>query len=140
MSLRRNEKEGAMRMILVALACTLFIACSTTRAAAPPSVDKGKKHRDADRLWKEAARIARTIEREFDAAARPCDKLDPEACVPVDFFAAAVKDAHLEPLGKLPRIGWLILGNKQVTDASLKHLTGLTQLQILILDGTKVTD
>jgi len=33
----------------------------------------------------------------------------------------------------------LILDNTQVTDAGLKHLKGLTNLQFLHLDGTQVT-
>ena len=36
--------------------------------------------------------------------------------------------------------GVLLLGNTQVTDAGLEHLRGLSQLQLLGLEGTQVTD
>jgi hypothetical protein len=49
-------------------------------------------------------------------------------------------DRMLERLRRLPRLLWVTLAGKQVTNASLEHLKGLTRLQDLSLNNTQVTD
>jgi hypothetical protein len=51
-----------------------------------------------------------------------------------------VTDAGLKELKGLNNLNVLVLNNTQVTDAGLKELKGLNNLEILSLDGTKVTD
>jgi hypothetical protein len=51
-----------------------------------------------------------------------------------------VTDAGLKELAALKQLQWLELSWTQVTDAGLKVLAGLTQLKRLYLSGTQVTD
>ena len=58
----------------------------------------------------------------------------------VDFFGAQVTDAGLKYLKGLTQLQQLSLIQAQVTDAGLEHLKGLTQLERLNLTSTQVTD
>jgi Leucine-rich repeat (LRR) protein len=58
----------------------------------------------------------------------------------VDLNKTQVTDAWLKHLNGLPNLQSLRLDNTQVTDAGLEHLKGLTSLQSLNLDNTQVTD
>lgn len=51
-----------------------------------------------------------------------------------------VIDAGLEHLKGLTQLQMLTLDGTQVTDAGLEHLKGLVQLQMLDLRDTRVTD
>jgi len=66
-----------------------------------------------------------------------------------DFFSEATGvyaygtnagDVVLEHLKGLPRLEWLSISGRQITDARLKHLKGLTGLDWLVLSGTEVRD
>ena len=65
-----------------------------------------------------------------------------------DFFRDAVRvsvrrevtDAGLEYLKGLSQDAWLVLDDSRITDAGLKHLEWLAQLSGLSLQHTKVTD
>ncbi|MCE9553696.1 MAG: hypothetical protein K8T91_10040 [Planctomycetes bacterium] len=87
----------------------------------------------------ESMNIARAIEK-MGGFAVPCDRMNPDACVYVDFKNKTVSDASLDRLGRLPRIGSLILDGTTVTDTGLAKLKGLTELRVLSLDQTKITD
>jgi hypothetical protein len=120
------------------------------------------------RIWEEEDEIARQV-RALGGWATPCDRLDPLACVFVDFAGnftdeTEVTEPVLQRLGRLPRIGSLCLDgtaaadgwlehvsrltqlqclsliNTKITDAGLEHLRGMTRLRFLCLEGTKVTD
>ena len=49
-------------------------------------------------------------------------------------------DAGLKHLEGLTQLQWLSLNDTKISDAGLEHLKGLTQLQSLWLLRTKVTD
>jgi len=54
--------------------------------------------------------------------------------------SSQITDAGLAHLRGLTQVQILNLDGTQITDAGLVHLQGLTQLQLLILDNTLVTD
>jgi len=89
--------------------------------------------------WAEEAPIVEQI-RELGGWAIPCDRLDPRACVHAEFRNAKMDLATLERLGRLPRIGTLILQDTPITDEGLQFLANLTQLQHLSLANTQITD
>lgn len=89
--------------------------------------------------WAEEAPIVEQI-RGLGGWATPCDRLDPRACVHAEFREAKMDKATLERLGRLPRIGTLILQDSPITDEGLKLLAALTQLQYLSLANTQITD
>src|SRR5262249_39823966 len=60
--------------------------------------------------------------------------------VSVDLGSTKVTDAGLKHLAGLMQVQMLILNRTGVTDAGLKHLAGLMQVQILDIGATKVTD
>jgi uncharacterized protein YjbI with pentapeptide repeats len=60
--------------------------------------------------------------------------------VGVDLSGRQVTDAGLEHLKGLTSLQDLDLTGTQVTDAGLEHLKALTSLQVLDLSGTQVTD
>jgi internalin A len=60
--------------------------------------------------------------------------------VGVDFRRAAITDAELKELKKLRNLQSLNLSGTRVTDAGLKTLKDLASLQSLDLVGTRVTD
>jgi Leucine-rich repeat (LRR) protein len=60
--------------------------------------------------------------------------------VGVDLSGTKLTDAGLKHLAGLKQLQWLLLSFNKVTDAGLKHLAGLKQLQWLDLSHTKVTD
>jgi hypothetical protein len=60
--------------------------------------------------------------------------------VSVDLGKTKVTDAGLKDLAGLKQLQWLNLTKTQVTDAGLKHLAGLKQLRELDLRNIKVTD
>lgn len=87
----------------------------------------------------ESMNIARAVEN-MGAFATPCDRLNPDACVDVSFKNKTVSDDLLDQLGRLPRIGSLILDGTKVSDTGLAKLKGLTELTYLSLDQTNITD
>ena len=89
--------------------------------------------------WAEEAPIVEQIG-ELGGWATPCDRLDPRACVHAEFRNAKMDAATLERLGRLPRIGTLILQDTPITDEGLQFLANLTQLQHLSLANTQITD
>ena len=54
--------------------------------------------------------------------------------------SAKLKDEDLELLKRFPNLRELSLGMTAITDAGLKHISGLKKLTILGLVGTKITD
>jgi len=58
--------------------------------------------------WAEEAPIVEQI-RELGGWATPCDRLDARACVHAEFRTTKMDKTTLERLGRLPRIGTLIL-------------------------------
>jgi len=62
-----------------------------------------------------------------------------QALVGVNLSFRDVSDADLEQLKGLTSLTYLDLSGTKVTDAGLKHLKGLSSLQTLYLAGTKVT-
>lgn len=91
------------------------------------------------RIWEEENEIARQV-RELGGSGMPCGALNPLACVYVDLSRRAVTEAALRQLGRLPRIGNVVLAGSSITDNGLEHISNLTQLQRLRLDGTAITD
>ena len=55
-------------------------------------------------------------------------------------FNGKVTDAELKPLEDLPQVQQLFLGGAGITDAGLEHVKGLTHLQWLWLGDTQITD
>jgi len=51
-----------------------------------------------------------------------------------------VTDAGLKHLKALTQLQYVNIGHAEIGDAGLEHLKGLTKLQTLVLDGTKVTE
>jgi len=72
----------------------------------------------------------------------PTGKLNvlPPPEVPFSLRLSSVTDAGLKELASLTQLQTLDLDNTKVTDAGLKELAGLKQLRELHLSGTKVTD
>jgi internalin A len=68
------------------------------------------------------------------------DKAKNKPIVGVVLFNAQVTDAALKELAGLKQLQMLHLSDTKVTDAGLKYLAGLKQLAELDLSGTKVTD
>ena len=97
------------------------------------SIDKAKKKNDATKATPE----------EVIAAIKKLGgqvKVDNnKAVVEVRLGGRQVTDAGLEHLKGLTHLKILYLADTQVTDAGLEHLKGLTKLQLLWLFGTKVT-
>ena len=60
--------------------------------------------------------------------------------VRLDFRGSPVTDAGLKHLRGLTNLETLELSHTQITDDGLKHLTGLPNLNYLELAGTKITD
>ena len=60
--------------------------------------------------------------------------------VGVDLSGVRITDATLKPLTLLPHLEMLLLSGTDVTDEGLKHLHGLNSLRTLFLRQTKVTD
>jgi len=89
--------------------------------------------------WEEEAPIMEQT-RELGGRATPCDRLDPRASVHAEFRNAKMEPATLERVGRLPRIGTLILQDTPITDEGLQLLANLTQLQHLSLANTQITD
>lgn len=60
----------------------------------------------------------------------------------VSFYlqGAAIKDADIAPVAKVPRVAYLHLGKTGITDAGLVHLKGLAELEQLHLEGTGIGD
>jgi len=58
----------------------------------------------------------------------------------VGLGATRVTDAELRNVAKLTEVEWLWLKDTQITDAGLTHLTGLKRLRVLGLAGTGITD
>ena len=54
-------------------------------------------------------------------------------------FVSPVSDAGLKELGKLDQLQTLTLTNSLVTDAGMKELKSLKNLEMLSLNQTKVT-
>ena len=69
-----------------------------------------------------------------------CLKVKDKPTVGVYLSGTDVTDAGLKDLAGLKQLQWLNLTKTQVTDAGLKHLAGLKQLRLLLLTNTKVTD
>jgi hypothetical protein len=67
-------------------------------------------------------------------------KVKDKPTVGVYLSGTDVTDAGLKDLAGLKQLQWLNLTKTQVTDAGLKHLAGLKQLRLLLLTNTKVTD
>jgi hypothetical protein len=55
-------------------------------------------------------------------------------------FNGKITDAELKPLEDLPQVQQLFLGGAGVTDAGLEHVKGLAHLQWLWLGDTQITD
>jgi len=118
-----------------------------TEYGAPEKVQRAVDvliHSDPDEFrefddWAEEAPIVEQI-RELGGWATPCDRLDPRACVHAEFRKAKMDKATLDRLGRLPRIGTLILQDTPITDEGLQLLANLTQLQHLSLAKTQITD
>src|SRR5579859_4324318 len=53
-------------------------------------------------------------------------------------FADKCRDRDMTVIAHIRSLSWLILSESKITDASLKHLIGLKQLQALALDRTGV--
>ena len=72
----------------------------------------------------------------------PTEKLNalPPPEVPFGLSIRRVTDAGLKELAGLKQLQTLILNGNLVTDAGLKELAGLKQLQTLYLGSTRVTD
>jgi hypothetical protein len=68
------------------------------------------------------------------------EKAKDNPIVGVGLGRTKVTDAGLKHLAGLKQLQLLVLTNTNVTDAGLKHLAGLKQLRFLNLSGTKVTD
>jgi serine/threonine protein kinase len=51
-----------------------------------------------------------------------------------------INTANDLPAGELDLVNIYLLGNRQVSDAGLEHLKGLTRLKNLILDSTQISD
>ena len=64
----------------------------------------------------------------------------PEVPFSLTLSNSQVTDAGLKELAGLKQLQTLGLSDTQVTDAGLKELASLKQLQTLVLGGTKVTD
>jgi Leucine-rich repeat (LRR) protein len=60
--------------------------------------------------------------------------------VALNLREAEVSDAGLKEIAGLKQLQWLFLSYTQVTDEGLKELTGLKNLQVLHLIDTNVTD
>jgi ubiquitin-protein ligase len=67
------------------------------------------------------------------------DKAKDKPIVDIDLRATKVTDASLKELAELNQLQHLELRNTQVSDAGLKHLAGLQQLKGLRLFNTQVT-
>jgi hypothetical protein len=68
------------------------------------------------------------------------DKAKGKPIVSVYLVGGPVTDAGLKHLAGLKQLQLLVLSFTQVTDAGLKHLAGLKQLHGLYVGSTKVTD
>ncbi len=77
---------------------------------------------------------------EFGERIRRDEELPGKPVVSVDLSSTTVTDADLKDLTPLTQLQWLDLGETQVTDEGLKHLDALTQLHSLNLRDTQVTD
>jgi len=71
---------------------------------------------------------------------RPIIRNDDRREVSFYLRGAAIKDADIAPVAKLPKVAYLQLGSTSVTDAGLVYLKGLTDLEQLHLEGTRITD
>ncbi len=58
----------------------------------------------------------------------------------VNFSEVPIGDEALKSIAGLTELKVLLLGFTQVTDAGLKHIEGLTELRSLLIDHTRVTD
>jgi hypothetical protein len=58
----------------------------------------------------------------------------------VNLAGTKATDADLKHLEALPQLQWLWLRATEVTDGGLRHLQGLSQLQRLFLEDSKITD
>jgi hypothetical protein len=68
------------------------------------------------------------------------DKATGKPIVGVDLDRTQVTDAGLKMLAGLKQLQKLNLDHTRVTDTGLKELAGLKHLEVLVLSGTKVTD
>jgi Leucine Rich repeat len=77
---------------------------------------------------------------EFGERIRRDEELPGKPVVSVDLSSTKVTDADLKDLTPLTQLQWLDLGETQVTDEGLEHLAALNQLRELNLNDTRVTD
>jgi hypothetical protein len=63
-----------------------------------------------------------------------------ELCTRLWLDSSGVTDDDLKEVAKLNQLQWLALYRSKVTDAGLRHLTGLTKLRRLGLHDTQVSD
>ncbi len=68
------------------------------------------------------------------------EQTDGKPVIGVVFREKNVTDADLKELAALKQLQRLYLGNCKITDKGLKELTTLKELQTLYLRGTNVTD
>ncbi len=87
----------------------------------------------------EQERAVKSIEKIGGKITRDQTKADsPVICV--DLTGRQVTDAEMKVLGKLTQLQELCLAGDRITDAGLKELARLSQLQGLNLEATDVTD
>lgn len=58
----------------------------------------------------------------------------------VGMESSTIRDSDIEPVRDLPRLRWLRLTLSGITDAGLQQLEGLTSLERLAIENTKVTE
>jgi len=90
----------------------------------------------------QAVRVVKAVSaiRELGGEVYRNETLPGRTVIMVNLHDTKVTDADLKNLRELKDLQWLWLGHTQVTDAGLKDLKKLEGLQTLDLTGTQITD
>ena len=124
-----------MKQILVMMAAVVLVGCGEdTRKATPDSAPPASKNIITDNI------VDKAVRKELGKPISGLTNADLAKVTCLDLSYTKITDAGLKEVVKLQQLEWLSLWKTQITDAGLKDVAKLQELEILFLTDTQITD